>query len=249
VGTAAKCASYEDGLYRKVQRFGAWDDMQLSLEAKTIGSLYGTRRSCRRQGKNAGGKEHKACTANEPASQVEQRHVFSDVVGSHGPSHGVTAGSPAALNGLKEGERLYEIDDKPVSTSMDSEEVAAMLRGPPGTVVRLRVGPPEDNTAQGLPPECFVIKNLIPLVHTDRLARNPKRPRRRSSAGNVFESFRRRASAGDVFECGNLSGKRSSIHVDVTVLSRRNKVFTLVLSLVTSPLSHMILSPGYVRDL
>ncbi len=54
----------------------------------------------------------------------------------------VTAGSPAALNGLKEGERIYEIDDKPVSVSMDSEEVAAMLRGAPGTVVRLQVGPP-----------------------------------------------------------------------------------------------------------
>jgi hypothetical protein len=130
----------------------------------------------------------------------------------------VTAGSPAALNGLKEGERIYEIDDKPVSVSMDSEEVAAMLRGAPGTVVRLRVGPPEDNTPQGLPPECFVVRNLTPLV---RLARNPKgtdRLRRRASAGDVFESFRRRASAGDVFECGNLPGERSSIHVDVTVL-------------------------------
>jgi hypothetical protein len=121
----------------------------------------------------------------------------------------VTAGSPAALNGLKEGERIYEIDDKPVSASMDSEEVAAMLRGAPGTVVRLRVGPPEDNRAQGLPPECFVIKNLIPLVvRTDRLARKPK----------STDRLRRRASAGDVFERGNLPGERSSIHVDVTVL-------------------------------
>jgi C-terminal processing protease CtpA/Prc len=74
----------------------------------------------------------------------------------------VAAGSPAALSGLTEGERIYEIDDKPIHASMNSEEIAAILRGVPGTVVRLRVGPPQDNSATGLPPECFVVKNLMP---------------------------------------------------------------------------------------
>ena len=119
----------------------------------------------------------------------------------------VTAGSPAALSGLKEGERIFEIDDKPVSAAMDSKELAAMLRGGGGTVVRLRVGPPEDNAAKGLPPECFVIKNLMPLVR-DSLDMIPE----------STDRLRRRASAGEVFECDKLHGQRSSIHVHVTVL-------------------------------
>jgi len=74
----------------------------------------------------------------------------------------VSAGSPAAANGLKEGDRIYAIDGNPIVTSMASEEIAAMLRGAPGTTVCLRVGPPGDNPTKGLPPECFFVKNLMP---------------------------------------------------------------------------------------
>ena len=74
----------------------------------------------------------------------------------------VATDSPADLNGIKTGERIYEIDDKPISASMNPEEIAAMLRGASGTVVRLRVGP-GDNSSKGLPPECFVVKNLATL--------------------------------------------------------------------------------------
>jgi C-terminal processing protease CtpA/Prc len=78
------------------------------------------------------------------------------------PIDTVAADSPADLNGIKTGERIYEIDDKPISASMNPEEIAAMLRGASGTVVRLRVGP-GDNSSKGLPPECFVVKNLATL--------------------------------------------------------------------------------------
>jgi C-terminal processing protease CtpA/Prc len=74
----------------------------------------------------------------------------------------VAADSPADLNGIKTGERIYEVDDKPIFASTDPEEIAAMLRGASGTVVRLRVGP-GDNSSKGLPPECFVVKNLATL--------------------------------------------------------------------------------------
>ena len=83
----------------------------------------------------------------------------------------VATDSPADLNGIKTGERIYEIDDKPISASMNPEEIATLLRGASGTVVRLRVGP-GDNSSKGLPPECFIVKNLaaflrdgVPSVH------------------------------------------------------------------------------------
>ena len=113
-------------------------------------------------------------TFSVPAHRKEQMSFVNPLPPSCEPClasakiKAVAAGSPAALNGLTEGERIYEIDDKPIYASMNSEEIAAMLRGAPGTVVRLRVGPPQDNSATGLPPECFVVKNLMPgSIHVD----------------------------------------------------------------------------------
>jgi hypothetical protein len=84
----------------------------------------------------------------------------------------VAPGGAADQAGLKEGERIYAIDGQDI-TKCDSDHVAALLRGAPGTHVMLRVGPPPSSHTfgpppstggggGGLPPECFVIKKLSP---------------------------------------------------------------------------------------